>query len=128
MLELPADQAATTRNRGDSASLPSANSTSTATTPEAIASTISMAGRASFAHGMLLETIAIAATRYGCRATIALPEGDAAQLDLASAAPPLHYRVRLEPDASLPPDPLASVSRRTIRAAMADAPAGVDCR
>ncbi len=67
-------------------------------------------GSSQLAHGMLLETIAIAATRYGCRAHIALPEGDAARIDLPGIeTPPLRYRINLEVDAALPPDPLAAV-------------------
>lgn len=60
------------------------------------------------AHGMLLETIAIAATAYGARAHFTLP-GDAMQRRDAATGEmrPLRYGVRLETDSTLRPDPLA---------------------
>jgi nitroreductase len=58
-------------------------------------------------HGALLETIAIAATQVGARASIELP---------TDAGRPRRYVVRLAADASVRPDPLANVIiRRTVQ-------------
>lgn len=65
------------------------------------------------AHGMLLETIAIAATRHGLRALIRLPDD--------AAARPHRYQITLEADAAAREDPLndairaRSVQRRPMR-------------
>jgi nitroreductase len=60
------------------------------------------------AHGMLLETIAIAATRGGRSARIELPSGDAPR--------PLRYRVQLDVDPSVSVDPLLDAIRtRTVQ-------------
>jgi nitroreductase len=60
------------------------------------------------AHGMLLETIAIAATREGARATIRLPDD--------SGQRPHRYRVTLEADAAAREDPLNDAVRlRTVQ-------------
>ena len=60
------------------------------------------------AHGMLLETVAIAATHHGLRAHISLPE--------EAAARPRRYRVRLAPDASVSADPLyAAIGERSVQ-------------
>lgn len=71
------------------------------------------------AHGMLLETVAIAASAHGAHAHFALPDEGPEQPDASGDnARPLRYRVRLELDSSLKPDPLAgfiverSVQRR----------------
>lgn len=59
-------------------------------------------------HGVLLETIAIAASQFGCRARIQLPE--------SGGAGPLVYRVALERDVSIGADPLAAaIVRRTVQ-------------
>jgi nitroreductase len=59
-------------------------------------------------HGMLLETIAIAATRHGSRAHISLPE----RIDSS----PLRYRVALQGDSSITEDPRAdAIIRRTVQ-------------
>jgi hypothetical protein len=58
-------------------------------------------------HGILLETIATAATQFGSRAHIELPVGD---------GNPLRYRVALEVDASVVRDPRAeAILRRTVQ-------------
>lgn len=51
------------------------------------------------AHGMLLETIAVAAARHGARASFGIPGDDAAR--------PLRYVVRLAPDPAQARDPLS---------------------
>jgi hypothetical protein len=58
-------------------------------------------------HGMLLETIAIAATRYGCRTRVTVPSrGDIC---------PVVYQVRLQQDA-VPEDPLVpAIQERTVQ-------------
>jgi len=59
-------------------------------------------------HGVLLETIAIAASQFGCRARIQLPE--------SGGAGPLVYRVALERDVAIGADPLAAaIVRRTVQ-------------
>jgi nitroreductase len=55
------------------------------------------------AHGMLLETIGIAATRHGRRANIELPADDSLR--------PLRYRVRLDADPAAREDPLLGAIR-----------------
>ena len=78
------------------------------TTREPIACTTSTDGRATLAHGMLLETIAIAATKWGCATRIDLPDDD--------AATPLRYRVVLEVAPPVTKDPLASaIIERTVQ-------------
>lgn len=60
------------------------------------------------AHGMLLETIAIAATRHGRQARIDPPADD--------AAAPARYRVVLSADGAVVPDPLLeAVASRTVQ-------------
>ncbi len=60
------------------------------------------------AHGMLLETIAIAATRHGCRARFDLP-GEA-------AAGILRYGVTLDADSSVAEDPrVDAIIERTVQ-------------
>jgi len=60
------------------------------------------------AHGMLLETIAIAATRHNRSARIEFPSGDTSR--------PLCYRVRLDVDPSVREDPLLDAIRtRTVQ-------------
>jgi nitroreductase len=68
------------------------------------------------AHGILLETIAIAATRFGCRAVV-----DAAS---APTARPASYRVALVHDEASVPDPLAEaiVERSVQRFALSTRP------
>jgi hypothetical protein len=55
------------------------------------------------AHGMLMETIGIAATRHGRKANIELPTDESSR--------PLRYRVRLDPDPDLRQDPLLEAIR-----------------
>jgi hypothetical protein len=59
-------------------------------------------------HGILLETIAIAATAHAAHARIELPA--------AGAARPLRYRVTLETDPTATADPrVAAITRRTVQ-------------
>ena len=55
------------------------------------------------AHGMLLETIGIAATRHGRKANVELPGDDSLR--------PLRYRVRLDADPAAREDPLLDAIR-----------------
>jgi hypothetical protein len=55
------------------------------------------------AHGMLLETIGIAATRHGCRANIEMPADDSLR--------PLRYGVRLDAEPAAREDPLLGAVR-----------------
>jgi hypothetical protein len=72
------------------------------------------------AHGMLLETIAIAATQYGYRAHI----------DLAREARPTRWRITLERDAAIAPDALAAtiVERSVQRFPLSTRPLDDDAR
>jgi hypothetical protein len=60
------------------------------------------------AHGALLETIALAATRFNCRSIDAVVDDD--------ASGNVTYSVRLEPAAAVAEDPLVSfIERRTVQ-------------